>query len=297
MTTALRPPRDFQAAPEFAPFEHPAWLSPIGRLIPGSSFLQHIPFGMYLVDAVRPRLLVELGAEASQSYTAFTQAIRERELSTLANVVDRAHERADQAAARYEDGDVDFVFHDGSGDLASLRRDFAAWKPKLSRRGVFLLLGTRGGAAEALWNELRGAHPSFELGHGGGIGLLAIGSEPPGQVRALLEPLHQPQIEGFFALLGRAIAVEADKRALDEQLRRQRELMVREQRTFRDLGKEMLALHRAREALETQLADLHSSFTLKVAVRLWKLKDHALHRLPASRRVYLWLERTLRSML
>jgi hypothetical protein len=294
MTTALRPPRDVQSAPEFAPFEHPAWLSPISRLIPGSPFLQHIPFGMYLVDAVRPRLLVELGAESSQSYAAFTQTIRERELSTLANVVDRAHERADQAAARYEDGDVDFLFHDGTGDLASLRRDFAAWKPKLSRRGVFLLLGTRGGDAEKLWNELRPAHPSFELSHGGGLGLLAVGAEPPGQVRALLA---QPHVEGFFALLGRAIAVEADKRALEEQLRLQRELMVHEQKTFRDLGKDMLALHRAREALEAQLADLHSSFTLKVAVRLWKLKDQALHRLPASRSVYLWLERTLRSML
>src|SRR3954469_19760952 len=120
MTTALRPPRDVRAAPEFAPFEHSAWLSPIGRLIPGSPFLQHVPFGMYLVDAIRPRLLVELGAESSQSYSAFCQAIRERELSTQASVVDRAHEQPAEAASRFENGDVDLLFHDGVGDLASL---------------------------------------------------------------------------------------------------------------------------------------------------------------------------------
>jgi hypothetical protein len=328
MTTALRPPRDLRAAPEFAPFEHPAWLSPLARLIPGSPFLQHVPFGMYLVDAVRPRLIVELGTAEGQAYTAFCQTIHERGLPTRAWAFDEwrradvldglrafhdprygsfsrlIHGPTADAPARFDDAEVDLLHFARCEDLETLHRDFSRWLPKLGRRGLVLLTGTqaRDSVAARFWSEAREAHPSFELTHGSGLGLLAVGSEVPAPVRALVDGRDEVTsvARAFFFLLGQKLALEGQleesQAAHQAQLKQQRELMAREQVRFRQLGAELLNLRYARHALATQLDELRASFTFKLARRAWAAKDLLLQRLPATRKLYVWLEERLRTL-
>ena len=67
--------------------DHRVYLSPPQR-IAVSSWKQHVPFGMLLIDLLRPRLVVELGAHAGVSYCAFCQAVTELQLDTRCVAID-----------------------------------------------------------------------------------------------------------------------------------------------------------------------------------------------------------------
>src|ERR1041385_6905607 len=69
------------------PLDYPIALSYPLRLAP-SAWAAHVPFAMFLVDALRPRLLVELGVFTGVSYCAFCQAVKELKLSTRCSGVD-----------------------------------------------------------------------------------------------------------------------------------------------------------------------------------------------------------------
>src|SRR5262249_18393542 len=59
-------PRDFLSP---ASFWHP------DQLGPQPSWIEHAPFAFWLVDALRPRVVVELGTHGGYSYFAFCQAV------------------------------------------------------------------------------------------------------------------------------------------------------------------------------------------------------------------------------
>ena len=57
------------------------------RSVP-SAWIQHVPFGMFVVEAVRPSLLVELGTHRGVSYCSFCQAVKQLGLQTRCYAVD-----------------------------------------------------------------------------------------------------------------------------------------------------------------------------------------------------------------
>src|SRR5687767_7598454 len=71
----------------FNPLCHAMCLSRPNRLTM-SAWTQHVPFGMLLVDLLRPSTVVELGAHYGVSYCAFCQAVRELGLDTRCYAVD-----------------------------------------------------------------------------------------------------------------------------------------------------------------------------------------------------------------
>ncbi len=200
-------------------FETPERLSQL------SAWTEHTPFGMWLIEAVRPGVLVELGTHAGVSYCAFAQAVKQLALPAACYAVDtwqgdehtnkseaayagnvfedlrRHHDPRyggfstmvrstfEEAVGAFADGSIDFLHIDGYHTYEAVRGDFETWAPKLSRRAVVLFhdINERGGTFGAwrFWDEVKDRHPSFHFLHGHGLGVLAVGPEQPESIRWL----------------------------------------------------------------------------------------------------------------
>ena len=68
------------------------YLSPISFLKPDyirtSFWLGHAPFAFWLMENLRPRIVVELGTEGGYSYFAFCQAVKHMNLKAHCHAVD-----------------------------------------------------------------------------------------------------------------------------------------------------------------------------------------------------------------
>ena len=201
-------------------FLRPERLAPDHRDI--SAWTPHVPFALWLVEALRPASIVELGTHTGVSYFAFCQAVQHLGLNARCRAVDtwlgdehsgyydesiyedvRAFNDArysrfsdllrmsfDEAASRVPDGSVDLLHIDGCHTYEAAKHDFETWAPRLSPRAVVLLHDTnvreRGFGVFRLWNELRKQYPHFEFLHGSGLGVLAMGPTGSADVDALL---------------------------------------------------------------------------------------------------------------
>jgi glycosyltransferase involved in cell wall biosynthesis len=188
-----------------------------------SAWLEHVPFAFWLVKALRPGCLVELGTERGVSYSAFCQAVERLALGTrcyavdtwkgddhaghyddfvytrLSELNDRRYRRFSsllrttfaEALPYFADGEVDLLHIDGLHTYEAVAEDFESWRPKLSSRAVVLFHDTNVRRDEfgvwRLWRELASEYPSFEFVHGYGLGVLGIGKDLPPPVLALFE--------------------------------------------------------------------------------------------------------------
>lgn len=222
------------------PHEYPICFQRPLRLTPASAWHEHIPFAMFLVDVLRPAVIVELGTQSGDSYCAFCQAVKALALDARCYAVDtwqgdphagfygpevladlRAHHDPlygafsslieatfDEAVKRFPDGTIDLLHIDGYHTYEACKHDFETWLPKMSPRGVVLLHDIHSHQADfgvwRLWKELEGEYPHFEFTHGHGLGVLAVGKEYPAPFQELLRasPAEADQIRSFFAELG-----------------------------------------------------------------------------------------------
>jgi GT2 family glycosyltransferase/glycosyltransferase involved in cell wall biosynthesis len=196
---------------------------------------------MYLIDVLRPRVFVELGVHAGDSYCAFCQAVKELQLDTRcygvdtwqgdahsgaygADVLDglRAHHDPlygafsslipgtfDDALPRFTDGTVDLLHIDGYHAYDAVKHDFESWLPKMSAGGIVLLhdidVRERDFGIRRLWTEIKDRYPTVEFMHGHGLGLVAVPDE-------VLE------IRNVFIQLGQRVSLQGDIEALRRQL-------------------------------------------------------------------------------
>ena len=136
------------------------------RLVPPPPWVGHIPFAFWLVEALRPRVVVHSG----NSYCAFLQAVQCLALTAQCFGID--HWRGDEHSDHYgndvyaelcsyhdplygtfssliratfeealpdvSDGSVDLLHIDGFHTYEAVAKDFSDWLPKVSSRGVVL---------------------------------------------------------------------------------------------------------------------------------------------------------------
>ena len=156
------------------PLDHPVCLEEPLRIAP-SAWLAHVPFGMFLVDVLRPATVVELGTDYGVSYCAFCQSVKTLGLNTRCWAIDtwrgdpqarlygdevldslRAHHDPlygqfsqlmqmtfDEGLGHFQDSSVDLLHIDGYHTYDAVSRDFKSWLPKVSRNGVVLLHDTQ----------------------------------------------------------------------------------------------------------------------------------------------------------
>src|SRR6266404_1894126 len=192
---------------EFNPINHPICFSHPLRMR-SSFWIQHIPFGMFLIDLLRPKVVVELGTFNGVSYCAFCQAVQELKIDTRCYAIDtwecdkpsgfhgadvlhdlKAHHDPlygsfsrliqssfDEALPHFPDQTIDLLHVDGCHNCEAVRHVFKSWLCKMSRRGVMLFHNIetrkRDLGVWRLWEEFKQQYPHFELVHGYGLGLL-----------------------------------------------------------------------------------------------------------------------------
>jgi SAM-dependent methyltransferase len=218
-----------------------------------SAWWGHVPFAHWLMCAVRARLFVELGTYTGVSYTAFCQAVERCNLGTRCFAVDTwkgdehqsfydesvydafraAHDfryayfstlvrsTFDEALNRFVDGSIDLLHIDGLHTYDAVRHDYESWLPKLSRRGVVLFHDINVHHDDfgiwRLWQELSQQHAHFEFDHSYGLGLLAIGDEPPQAVTELCAmngTAEGAALRARAALIGERWVADAREHAL-----------------------------------------------------------------------------------
>lgn len=228
------------------------------RIVPFPSWLGHTPFALWLIGALRPRMIVELGVHTGNSYCAFLQAVDTLGLDTRCFGID--HWQGDEHAGHYGDdvyqelqayhdprygtfstllrssfegalpyfseGSVDLLHIDGFHTYEAVLADFQSWLPKVSSRGVALFHDTnvreRGFGIWQFWEELTSRHPHFEFLHSHGLGVVYLGSEPlTGPLKALFAAktaAERESIQNYFARLGTSVVERLATRTLAAEI-------------------------------------------------------------------------------
>jgi uncharacterized coiled-coil DUF342 family protein len=230
---------------EFRPLALPSMFWKPEFIDAGMNFwVGHLPFAFWVVEALRPRCLVELGTHTGNSYFSFCQAVDRLGLICTCFAVDtwagdqhtgaygeeifaevHRHNAAhyagfstlvrstfDEAQPHFEDGSIDLLHIDGTHTFEAVRHDFETWLPKLSQRAVVLLHDTnvRFGSfgVSRFFAKLKTEYPSFEFHHSNGLGIVGVGPEQPELLQNLFNIASSQGASGalhqVFARLGQA---------------------------------------------------------------------------------------------
>lgn len=213
---------------------------PATRIGSMSAWWGHVPFAHWLVMAIRPRVIVELGTHNGVSFAAFCEAVRRESIDAKCFAVDtwQGDEHAgryddsvfedlqafvaanysqfarmirltfNEAASDFDDGSIDLLHIDGLHTYDAVKGDFEKWLPKLSERGVVIFHDTEVREGDfgvwKFWAQIEERYPTFQFLHGHGLGIAAVGPNVPQMLEALcrLERNSAARLKDRFAQLG-----------------------------------------------------------------------------------------------
>ncbi len=223
---------------------------------PVTAWAEHAPFAGWLMDAARPRTVLELGTHNGFSFFAMAEAAKRLGMPTVLTAIDswlgddqagfygeevfaevtaiaeRDYPRATRlirayfadAVSQIDDDSVDVLHIDGRHGYDDVSADYAAYRPKLSDRGVVLFHDTHEFqptfGVNRLWEELAGTAPSFEFHHGHGLGVLAVGARAPRAVLDFLEAANRDPdgVRETYHRLGMEVAMRGEVPSLRERV-------------------------------------------------------------------------------
>jgi lipopolysaccharide biosynthesis protein len=236
------------------------------RLVQFEHWAGHIPFAFWLVNALKPKVLVELGTHRGNSYCAFCQAIKATRLECRAFAVDtwagdmhmapesgllselQSHhdpryasfstllqKTFDEARPIFEPGTVDVLHIDGTHTYESVQHDFETWLPALSDRGIVLFHDTNVHRDDygvwKLWSEVSLNRPHFDFFHSYGLGVLGVGESFPEKVRSLFDLAGKQGLafaaRSLFAARGEMLSSRVKIAALEKTVEEAQTLLTR----------------------------------------------------------------------
>lgn len=189
------------------------------RVVEPFAWAGHIPFAFWLVEALKPKLVVELGTHTGNSFCAVAQALEAFAPSGKVYAVDhwKGDDHAgsysedvytelksytanlypdmavmlrasfDEAISQFDNVSIDLLHIDGMHTYEAVKHDFESWLPKLSAKGVVIIhdsaVTVRDFGVGAFVRELASKHSVFEFDHSHGLAVVAPNSIP--------EPLRQ----------------------------------------------------------------------------------------------------------
>lgn len=181
----------------------------INKDLQGKAWVGHTPFAYWLVAALKPKTLVELGTHGGGSYFSFCQSVIDNKLDTKTYAIDTwmGEKQAgfyseslfkkvmdfniehfdnfstlmkmtfDEALNEFDDDSVDLLHIDGFHSYEAVSNDFRTWYPKLSKEAIVLFHDTHeikpGFGVHQFWDELKKEHREqcFEFKHSHGLGM------------------------------------------------------------------------------------------------------------------------------
>ena len=279
----------------FNPLEHPICLSHPLRLAPTAE-LAHVPVAMFLVDVLRPEVLVQLGVSEGALFCAYAQAVKYLGLRTrcfaigdwsnshgeggdsshLSNL--RAHHdplygkfsqlvqgAPGKAHTDFENGAIDLLHIRAFSPDDDLKEWFERWLPRMSNRGVVILenINVRSNTLDVwkVWKDLSNVHPHFEFPHQGGLGVVSVGKLIPKELVAILEAsdAEASMIREFFRQSGERIKSQLTKPEVGDFQSRVKDLFGQLQGKILELEEKGWAIQSLHETLE--MADRASEET------------------------------------
>jgi len=218
------------------------------RIVAPTSWVGHIPFAFWIIEAVKPKIFVELGTHSGNSYFAFCQSVQRNRLPTQCYAVDTwegdehggfyddsifgavagynenqyytfsqlLHMTFDDALSHFSDRTIDLLHIDGLHTYEAVKHDFECWLPKLSHRGVVLFhdinVKERNFGVWKFWEEITTQYPHLAFDHSFGLGVLLVGSVQTSALIDLINEFQSPsgkhRIKSLFARLGKMADTE-----------------------------------------------------------------------------------------
>ena len=230
---------------------NPGLLAQPDRLTDLRSSHGHIPFAFWVIDAVSPRTVVELGASKGDFIAALCQRVQEIGLDAACYAVDTwagdehsgllgeevFNEVSDyfgqhfhgiaklmrmslaDALGCFDDGSIDLLHIDGVCTYEAVSEGFEEWLPKMSSKGIVMLhdiaVRERGVGVWRFWEELARQYPSVSLSHSQGLGVVAVGEKVPDAFGALVRAFgaEPALVAGIFEAAGRLCELKSESRA------------------------------------------------------------------------------------
>jgi hypothetical protein len=176
-----------------------------------SAWWQHVPIAHWLIWALKPGKVVELGSHYGVSFFAFCEAAQAFSPDTFVYAIDTwgGDEHAgfyeedvysrvvanwdkyhstrsllvrstfDSAVEYFEDRSIDILHIDGLHTYDAVRHDYDKWLPKMKEESIVIFhdinVRERGFGVWKLWLELNSKFPSFQVLNGHGLGILVFG--------------------------------------------------------------------------------------------------------------------------
>lgn len=182
-----------------------------------SSWWEHVPIAHWLIENIKPDIVVELGTHYGVSFFSFCEAAKAYSESTFIYAVDtwegdvqagfyssevyervKEHQEAyhrersrlirssfDDAAEHFPDASIDIIHIDGLHTYEAVSHDYNVWKSKLKEGGTLLFhdCNVREGdfGVWKLWQEIksRGDMQCIEVLNGHGLGIATQATQKP----------------------------------------------------------------------------------------------------------------------
>ena len=182
-----------------------------------SSWWEHVPVAHWLMEVVKPKIVVELGTHYGVSFFSFCEAAKTLSDESFIYAVDtwkgdsqagiydndvyekvKKHQEAnyktisrmikstfDEASVHFVDESIDLIHIDGLHTYEAVKHDFTLWRAKLKPGGTILFhdWNVREGnfGVWKLWEEIKecGDYHCIEMPNGHGLGIATLTRERP----------------------------------------------------------------------------------------------------------------------
>jgi glycosyltransferase involved in cell wall biosynthesis len=253
-----------------------------------SAWIEHIPFAFWIIETIKPKVVVELGVHKGTSYFAFCQAVKSLNLNTVCYGVDtwqgdehagfydeatfaKVAEHNDKQFARFStlisstfdeareyfiDGTVELLHIDGLHTYEAVKHDFETWLPKLTPNAFVVFhdinVRERNFGVFKLWEELQKKYQNFQFNFGHGLGILTIGNPDIENVIPLFKKetnnVYYSFLRNLFADRGHSFK---SKLVFEHTLKGEREKNAAQASAYLNLEQ----LHKSLESIHNQLKE------------------------------------------